>query len=113
MKKIFKSQKGSVTLYVAITFVVVTIILIGIYFSVINKQNTDLAVSQQIKATYEKDVNNVNEIYDNMIDSENTKLNNPISNVKYSDLVIVAGNKEIPNLTYGGVEKILVFQVVI
>ena len=67
-----KSQKGSVTLYTIIALTVVTIVLVGIYFSIVNKQKSDLEVGQQIKAIYEKDVNNVDDVYTNLVEGNQT-----------------------------------------
>ena len=70
MKKNIKSQAGSVTLYTVIALTVVTIILVGLYYRTVNKQKADLEVSQQIKATYESEVNNVNEVYNGLVNSQ-------------------------------------------
>ena len=88
MKKInIKSQTGSVTLYTIIALTVISIILISLYYRTANKQAADLEVSQEIKAVYEKDVNNINEIYDNLVSSPiNNMDNNTINNTANNTL---------------------------
>jgi len=66
----FRSDKGSVTLYVLTAMSLVIISLIAVYMHVANKQVTQLEVSEQIKAVYEKDFNNINLIYDSLISGE-------------------------------------------
>ncbi|MCL2859430.1 MAG: hypothetical protein FWF46_02430 [Oscillospiraceae bacterium] len=98
MRKIFESEKGSVTLYTIITLTVVTIILVGIYFSIINKQKSDLEVSQQIKAIYENDVNNVDNIYNNVAvenNDDNTFGENNLGNPPDTTFTTVANAPDI------------------
>ena len=63
----FKGDKGSVSLYVISAMSLVTITLIALYMSVTNKQITQLEVSEQIKSVYEKDLNNVDLIYNELV----------------------------------------------
>ena len=62
MKNI-KSERGSITLYVLVTLLILSIMLLSIYIYNANMQKNNLDISKQIKETYEKDVNNVDEIY--------------------------------------------------
>ena len=63
----FRSDKGSVTLYVLGAMSLLTITLVALYMPATNKQITQLDVSEQIKAVYEKDLNSVNLIYDALV----------------------------------------------
>ena len=67
-----KSEKGGVTIYVLMTMLILIITLVAIYISLTNKQITQLEVAEQIKTTYEKDINNIDEIYNELISNENT-----------------------------------------
>ncbi len=59
----FKSEKGGITVFVIVAFLFIMAILIGIYWKSTNYQVTVLQAEQQIKDTYGRDVNNVDEIY--------------------------------------------------
>lgn len=63
-----KSEKGGVTVYVLVAMLILTVTLISIYISITNKQITQLEVSEQIKAVYEKDMNNIDGVYNNLVD---------------------------------------------
>lgn len=63
----YKSEKGGVTIYVLSAMVILIIALISIYVSLNNKQMAQLDVAEQIKSLYEEDINNMNEIYDNLV----------------------------------------------
>jgi len=66
----FRSDRGSVTMYVLAAMSFLTIALIAVYMSVTNKQITQLDVSEQIKSVYEKDINSVNVIYDALVSGD-------------------------------------------
>lgn len=65
MKKI-KSENGSITVFVIVAFVFCLTILVNLYWTSTNSQITVLQAEQRIKAVYEEDVNNVQEIYENI-----------------------------------------------
>lgn len=65
MKKI-KSENGSITVFVIVAFIFCMTILVNLYWTSTNSQITVLQAEQRIKAVYEEDVNNVEEIYENI-----------------------------------------------
>ena len=67
MKINLKSEKGAVSLYVLLAMLLITITLVSLYVSLSNEHLTQLDIAEQIKATYEKDMNYINEVYDNLV----------------------------------------------
>ena len=67
MKINLKNEKGAVSLYVLLAMFLITITLVSLYVSLSNEHLTQLDIAEQIKATYEKDMNNINEVYDNLV----------------------------------------------
>ena len=65
MKKI-KSENGSITVFVIVAFIFCMTMLVNIYWTSTNYQVTVLQAEQRIKETYEKDINNIEEIYDSL-----------------------------------------------
>ena len=59
----FKNQKGSVTLFVLVSclFFIASVACVDMYMQ--SKQNAIDREYRQIKASYEKDINNMEEIY--------------------------------------------------
>lgn len=62
-----KSEKGGVTIYVLVSMLILAITLIAVYILVTNKQVTQLEVTEQIKATYEKNLNNIDAEYNELV----------------------------------------------
>ena len=58
------SEKGSVTLYVLIAMMFMCFVLIGIYMSVMNKNSNQMKQIEKIKAEYEQEMDNIDDIYD-------------------------------------------------
>ena len=67
MKINLKSEKGAISLYVLLAMLLITITLVSIYVSLTNEHLTQLDVAEQIKSTYEKDMNNIDEVYNDLI----------------------------------------------
>jgi len=65
-----KSEKGGVTVYVLAAMLLITIMLMALYVSTANKQVTQLEVAEQIKFIYEKDLNNIDSVYNGLISVE-------------------------------------------
>lgn len=68
MKKIvnYKSETGSVSLYALVSMLILLTILLGIYIFNSQGQAQNLEVTKQIKTIYEKDLNNIDSIYNNL-----------------------------------------------
>ncbi len=64
--KNFKSERGSVTVFVIVAFIFTMTILLNLYWSNTNYQVTVLQAQQRISEIYGNDVNNVKEIYDSL-----------------------------------------------
>lgn len=67
MKINMKSERGAITIYVIMAMLILTITLIALYVSITNKQISDLETAEQIKSIYEKDMNNIDVIYNNLV----------------------------------------------
>ena len=67
MKKLLKNEKGSVSLYALIAMLILMVVLLNVYIFNTQKQSRNLEITKQIKTTYEKDINNVNNVYNNLI----------------------------------------------
>lgn len=67
MKINLKSEKGAISLYVLLAMLLITITLVALYVSLTNEHLTQLDVAEQIKLTYEKDMNNIDDVYNNLI----------------------------------------------
>jgi len=59
----FKSEKGSITVFVIIAFILYMTILMNLYWTSTNYQVTVLQAEQRIKEVYGADVENVDRIY--------------------------------------------------
>ncbi len=64
MKSWLKSQKGSMAVYAAITILCFIIILMGVFLSTASVRKNQLKTLPKIKEAYEKDKENIQEIYE-------------------------------------------------
>lgn len=62
-----KSEKGSITLMVSISFICILIVALGVYMNVKNKQLEQEKESERIVETYQKDVEQIDRIYQNQV----------------------------------------------
>ena len=67
MKINLKSGKGAISLYVLLAMLLITVTLVSLYVSLTNEHLTQLDIAEQIKSTYEKDMNNIDDVYNNLI----------------------------------------------
>ena len=67
MKKRLIKEKGSASLFVLITVLFFIVFLISMYGYITNSEVTQLEQISKIKDIYEKDVNNVDDIYDKLV----------------------------------------------
>lgn len=87
MKKI-KSESGSITMFVILAFIFCMAMLVSMYWTSTNNHIAVLQAEQRIKEIYGKDVNNVEQIYQEIesresaatIDSAESKVNIEMSN---------------------------------
>lgn len=68
MKKIFSNQKGSISLFVLVIMIFFVLYSLGIFNSVTNHEISQVKTSKRIKDIYEKDINNIDEIYLDLIE---------------------------------------------
>ena len=64
--KILKSERGSISLYALIGMLILLTILLGTYIYYSQKYIQSLEVSEQIKAEYEKDYEDIAQVYSNI-----------------------------------------------
>lgn len=64
MKNYFKSEKGSMAVYVIVTIFSFIIILTGVFLNAASIRKNQLRTLPQIKAAYEKDLEKKDEIYE-------------------------------------------------
>lgn len=57
------NQKGSISLFVLIAMIFFSIYTLAIYISISNSQVIQIKSDEQIKEIYEKDIENVEQIY--------------------------------------------------
>lgn len=69
MKNI-KNERGSLALFVTIAMLFFMAFLLALFLSTTNEQKTQLAVTARIKETYEQDLDNIEEIYNNFVGTE-------------------------------------------
>lgn len=67
MRNFLKNENGSISLYVLVAMILLLTILLGIYMYNAQKQAQNLEVTKEIKTTYEKDINNIDNIYNNLV----------------------------------------------
>ncbi len=63
-----RSENGGVTIYVLVGMLILTITLVAIYVSATNKQVTQLEIAEQIKSTYGKNMNNIDTVYNSLVE---------------------------------------------
>ena len=69
-KKILKNEKGSITLFVILAILFFLIVVFSVFMSSSNKNRIQASELDKIKEEYEKDVNNIDEIYDEIASNE-------------------------------------------
>ena len=76
-----KKEKGAILIYVLISMLILIILLMGVYNLITNKHITQLEIAQQIKSTYEEDVNNIDAIYNDLTGATDNELLQKIDNL--------------------------------
>lgn len=66
-----KFEKGSITLFVLIAIIFFIIIASGVYISIRNKNISQDSDTQKIEEQYNKDVQNIDNIYEEELKREN------------------------------------------
>ena len=69
-KRMFKSEKGSITLFVLLAILFFLIVIFSVFMTSSNKNRIQLSELDKIKQEYEKDVENIDEIYEEVAAKE-------------------------------------------
>ena len=69
-----KNERGSLTLFVAISMLFFMTFLLTLFISTTNQQKTQLEVTARIKEIYEQDVDNVDDVYNSFIGTESVPI---------------------------------------
>ncbi len=83
-----KSQKGSVVLFVLVAMLFFIIYLVTLYTLTSNDEATTYASTRRIKEIYEQDLNNLDDVYETLIQEQNQQYNGYIQKdlIAYYDL---------------------------
>jgi hypothetical protein len=65
MKKI-REEKGSITLFVLVSMLFFVLFLSGMYMMGNSSEQAELSETIRIKEIYEKDINNINDVYETL-----------------------------------------------
>lgn len=90
-----KEEKGSISTLVLFTILMFITILIGVYFSIITLQKSQLKSSMRIKDIYSADIEKVDEIYINGTTNEIT--NETMPNLELEDIIFELSTEEWTN----------------
>ena len=69
-KKILKNEKGSITVFVLLAILFFLIVVFSVFMSSSNKNRIQISELDKIKQEYEKDLNNIDEIYNEVASKE-------------------------------------------
>ena len=84
----FKSKRGSITLFVLVSclFFIASVACVNMYIQ--SKQSAIDREYRQIKATYEKDINNMDSIYTELANKNNLSVNFGLPKINYTSNII-------------------------
>ena len=71
-KSIIKNEKGAVSALVLFTVLMFIVILMGVYLTVTARQKAQIKSDMRIEQVYRKDVNNIDNVYDEIISKSKT-----------------------------------------
>ena len=72
-RKFFKNENGAITLFILLAILFFLIILSSLYFNSSNKIQAQASETDKIKKEYEKDINNVDQIYLDTLNNTSTE----------------------------------------
>ena len=91
-----KNEKGAITLFVLLACLFFVFILTGTYISNLNRLQVQEQEVRQIQENYEKDIDRVDEIYENLSKSMKVTLSqNPPNGTWTNEEVTLTGNAQI------------------
>ena len=69
-----KKERGAITIITLVTILFMLAFLISTYTIIANRRQIQVEIKQETAKIYEKDINNIEQIYTNMIEQANTSL---------------------------------------
>lgn len=78
--KILKQEKGSIALFVIIAMLFFTMYLVGMYMLSANSQSQQIAETKKIKEIYEENVNNIDDVYQTLIENKTYYVKDSLGN---------------------------------
>lgn len=73
-KRIFRSEKGSITLFVLLAILFFLIVIFSLFISSSNKDRIQISELDKIKKGYEESISNIDEIYNETLDSQSDNI---------------------------------------
>ena len=90
-----KNERGAITLFVLLACLFFVFILTGVYVYNLNKMQTQEQNIKQIQENYARDINNIDEIYNELSKSIKLELTQEPENGIWSQEVTLIGNAEV------------------
>ena len=70
IRKKLVNQKGSITLFVLLAMIFFIIIILNMTMNVANKKQSQISEYDKIKQEYEKNINNIDQVYNEVLQNE-------------------------------------------
>ena len=70
IKKKVVNQKGSITLFVLLAMIFFIVIILNMTMNVANKKQSQISEYDKIKQEYEKNINNIDQVYNEVLQNE-------------------------------------------
>lgn len=70
IRKKLVNQKGSITLFVLLAMIFFIVIILNMTMNVANKKQSQILEYDKIKQEYEKNINNIDQVYNEVLQNE-------------------------------------------
>ena len=70
IRKKLVNQKGSITLFVLLAMIFFIVIILNMTMNVANKKQSQISEYDKIKQEYEKNINNIYQVYNEVLQNE-------------------------------------------
>lgn len=70
IRKKLVNQKGSITLFVLLAMIFFIVIILNMTMNVANKKQSQISEYDKIKQEYEKNINNIDQVYNEVLQNE-------------------------------------------
>ena len=74
MRRPTKGEQGAITIITLVTILFMLAFLVSTYTIIANRRQVQAEIKQETAKIYEKDIDNLEQIYKNMIEQANTSL---------------------------------------